>query len=149
MPGVVEFRDFDVGKVHVGKVTWTNVAHAKASIRFEKVSVDLLGSIEVTMKPSGWLGPGMTCAASVEFRPQVGFGGGQEGMCVGLGTRVQFVSGCTDGLGCFPGLIDRGYGFADYTGCLDALFNRSPSPTCGSEVADFISLAESVFGFAL
>ena len=60
-----------MGKAHVSKITWTNVLPAKASIRFERVSVGLLGCVEISMKPSGWLGPGITCTTKVAFKPEV------------------------------------------------------------------------------
>ena len=91
-PGVLEFRDFDVGKCHVAKVTWTNISRTKASIRFEYVAPQLLGVVTVGMKPSGWLGPGITSSTKVEFRPEVGKGKG--GQFIAQEARVVVVGFC-------------------------------------------------------
>lgn len=65
-PEVVEFCDFEVGKVYRQKIVLTNVSYGANSFHLLPTPADY---IDYEYTPSGGVSPGMTCELTVVFSP--------------------------------------------------------------------------------
>ncbi|XP_031421435.2 cilia- and flagella-associated protein 74 [Clupea harengus] len=68
-PGVIHFKDFDVGKVYKKRLTLTNVTYSTNYCKLLGISTHLTDFICLSFQPPGPMSPGMACEMEAVFKP--------------------------------------------------------------------------------
>jgi len=70
-PDVLEFKDFDLGKIHKKKVVLTNVSYSQNFCKFIGISDNLKDFLEIKFDPPGPMSAGLTCDFLAVFTPMI------------------------------------------------------------------------------
>ncbi|XP_029010867.1 cilia- and flagella-associated protein 74 isoform X2 [Betta splendens] len=70
-PGVILFKDFEVGKMYKKKIVLTNTSHVTNYCKLLGLSAQLKDFISIKFKPLGSLATGMSCDLQAVFQPMI------------------------------------------------------------------------------